>query len=85
MLSIGMSERVLRSKTFVGERVKSRRKLPKGYSIFRLTVSFAYGAGGNVGNPTPRFVYEAYFGDTLIGPSWTEKGAVDLVKIHSEG
>lgn len=63
----------------VGERAPSRRKVPAGYRIERITQSLAYAKSGNAHNPTPRFLWSAYRGDTLIGTRATERGAIGLI------
>lgn len=67
------------SRPTVGERTPSRRKVPVGYRIERITQSLAYAKSGNAHNPTPRFLWSAYRGDALIGTRATERGAAGLI------
>lgn len=72
-----------RTKTFIGERKQSRRKLPAGFRIDRITDTFAYAKSGNAHNPTPRFHWEVFQGEVRVATVFSEAAAVRAVTFYS--
>lgn len=68
----------------IGSRKVSRRKVPAGYRIERVVSGFAYARNGNAHNPTPTYRWEVFFEGELVGTSYSEKSALDTIKIHEE-
>jgi hypothetical protein len=66
----------------IGSRKVSRLKLPPGYRIERVLTGFAYARNGNTHNPTPRYIWETFFEEEVLGTSYSEKSAVALIDIH---
>lgn len=64
----------------IGDRTPSKRRLPAGYRMDRVVSGFAYARNGNAHAPTPRYRWEVFRGDTLIGVQYTEQAGVELAR-----
>lgn len=68
----------------VGDRTPSKRRLPPGFRMDRVVSGFAYARNGNSHNPTPRYRWDVFHGDTLVGTQYTEQAGVELARDHAQ-
>lgn len=68
----------------VGDRTPSNRRLPAGFRMDRVVSGFAYARNGNCHNPTPKFRWEVFHGDMLVGTQYTEQAGVELAKDQAQ-